>query len=73
MSFKELYKDRDEFYDPDWSPALVAAADALVHRLKVANPDMPLLEDMDIDSRDHYIIAAQHTVRAFYKEAERPL
>ena len=66
-----LYDDKDEFYDPDWSPALVAAADALVRRLKVAKPDLPYLNEMDIDSRDHYIIAARHAVRAFYKEAEK--
>lgn len=69
----DLNKDRDEFYDPDWSPSLVAAAASMVDRLRVARPDMSRLEDMDLDSRDHYIIAAQHTVRAFYKEAERPL
>lgn len=68
----DLYEDKDGFYDPDWSPPLVAAADALVRRLKVAKPSLPYLDEMDIDSRDHYIIAARHAVRAFYKEAEKP-
>lgn len=68
----DLYKDTDEYYDPDWAPPLVAAADALVRRLKVADPELPYLNEMDIDSRDHFILAARHAVRAFYKEAEKP-
>lgn len=69
----DLYADRDDFYNPDWSPPLVAAADALVRRLKVAKPDLPYLSEMDIDSQDHFILAARHAVRAFYREAEKTL
>lgn len=66
---KSLYDS--DFYDDDWSPALVAAATAMHRRLRVARPDWPEFDDLGIDSRDHYIIAAQHAVRAFYRAAEK--
>lgn len=71
-SREDLYKGSGEFYDPGWAPPLVAAATAMVNRLRIGDPDLPPLAEMDIDSRDHYIIAAQHAVRGFYREAERP-
>lgn len=68
----ELYKHSDEFYDPEEPRPIIAAATAMVSRLRVGDPDLPELDDMGIDSRDHFIIAARHAVRAFYREAERP-
>lgn len=68
---EDMYKDADEFYDPDWAPPLVAAATAMVNRLRVGDPDLPPLDEMGIGSRDHYIIAAKHAVRGFYREAEK--
>ena len=66
---KSLYDDN--FYDDDWSPALVAAAEAMYGRLRVARPDWDDFNDIGIDSRDHYIIAARNAVRAFHRQTEK--
>lgn len=60
-----------DFYDDDWSPALIAAAKAMYDRLRLARPDWDDFDNIDIDARDHYIIAARNAVRAFHRQAEK--
>lgn len=61
----------DNFYEQtDWSEPLLAAAAAMYGRLNVNNPEKPTFDNLDIDALDHYCIAAQHAVRAFYRAAD---
>lgn len=54
----------------EWSPHVEAAAKAMYKRLRIANPEKyPKWRDLDIDSLDHYCIAAQLAVDAFHKSA----
>lgn len=66
---KELYAD--DFFDLGWSKPSLAAGEAVYNRLKIGNPDATPFDDLDIDTLDHYCIAAKHAVRAFHREAER--
>ena len=65
---KSLYGDG--FFEDDRSHAIMAAGKALYGRLHFFREDAPAWEDLDIDTSDHYYIAARHAVRAFHREAE---
>lgn len=65
---KSLYGE--DFYDDTEPPALVAAARAMYGRLSLAAGEPEPFDDLSIDTRDHYIIAARHAIRAFYRSAE---
>ncbi len=56
-----------------WSPVVVAAAKAMYKRLRVADPDLPKWKRLDIDSTDHYCIAAQDAIEAFHRAAIEPV
>lgn len=58
------------FWDDEWPRPLVSAAIAMYGRLSLASEDPKPFKDLDIDTQDHYIIAARHAVRAFYRSAE---
>lgn len=60
----------EDFWDDYWPAPLVAAAKAMHGRLNIAVEDPEPFKDLDIDTQDHYIIAARHAVRAFYRSAE---
>lgn len=68
---KSLYNG--DFYAEKRSPALWAAAKALYGRLNFYKEDAAAWEDLDIDTIDHYYIAARHTVRAYNREAEKEI
>ena len=52
----------------EWSPHIEAAAKAMYKRLKL-HKDWPKWKGLDIDSFDHFCIAAQLAVNAFHKSA----
>lgn len=54
-----------------FSPAVRAAAKALYRRLRVADDSLPKWRRLDVDTRDHYCIAALAAVTAFQSEAAR--
>lgn len=60
----------DFYNESDWSEPLLAAAAAMYGRLNVNNPEKPTFDNLDIDAADHYCIAAQHAIRAFYRTAD---
>ncbi len=66
---KRLYASPDEFYNIKPTPPKEAAAKAMYGRLKGLYNN-PAWEDLDIDTQDHYRIAASHAIRAFYRTAE---
>ena len=52
----------------EWNPAIEVAAEAMYSRLRLANPEKyPKWKKLDIDSYDHYCIAAQKAIMAFYR------
>ncbi|WP_280505795.1 hypothetical protein [Nocardia farcinica] len=51
----------------------MAAAKAMYKRLRVADPDLPKWKRLDIDSTDHYCIAAQDAIEAFHRAAIEPV
>lgn len=54
----------------EWSPHIVAAAEAMYKRLRIADPERyPKWKHLDIDSLDHYYIAAEKAINAFHKSA----
>ena len=54
----------------EWSPHITAAAKAMYKRLCIENPEKyPKWRDLDIDSLDHYRIAAKLAVDAFHESA----
>lgn len=65
---KRLYASPDEFYNIKPTPPMEAAAKAMYGRLNFRGT--PPWEDLDIDTQDHYRIAANHAIRAFYRTAE---
>jgi hypothetical protein len=65
---KSLY-ERDFFKDKR-SPALMEASKALYGRLNFYKDDAPAWKDLDVDTADHYYIAARHAIRAFHRRAE---
>jgi len=66
---KSLYGS--SFFEDSRSAAVLAAGKAIYGRLNFYKEGAPAWEDLDIDTSDHYYIAAQHAVRAFHREAER--
>ncbi|WP_040828923.1 hypothetical protein [Nocardia jiangxiensis] len=61
-------------YASDWNPAVVAAAQAMYERLRVARPEWPAWDDLDdIDAIDHYCIAADLAIKAFVKHGLRAI
>lgn len=53
----------------EWSPAILAAAEAVYDRLTRDAPRWSELDD--VDARDHYCIAARNAVFAFHNQAAR--
>lgn len=66
---KSLYADQEKFYNLTPTRPMEAAAKAMYGRLKRFYKN-PAWEDLDIDTQDHYRIAARHAIRAFYRTAE---
>lgn len=56
----------------EWSPHIEAAAKAMYGRLNVLKKK-PKWEKLDIDSTDHYCIAAQKAIDQFYKSASKEI
>lgn len=51
-----------------WNPAIESAAEAMYSRLRIADPERyPEWGGLDIDSYDHYCIAAEKGIKAFYR------
>lgn len=60
------------FVSIEWSPHIIAAAKAMYKRLRIANREKyPKWRDLDIDSFDHYCIAAELAVDAFHESASK--
>ena len=58
----------------EWSPAILAAAEALYNRLRLTHSEWPKwskLAEIDEDAFDHYCIAARNTVFAFHNQAAK--
>jgi len=54
----------------EWSPHVEAAAKAMYSRLRIVNREKyPKWSKLDIDSTDHYCIAAKLAIEAFHKSA----
>lgn len=56
----------------EWSPAIEAAAEAIYERLRLTR-NGPKWSKVDVDTRDHYCIAARNAVVAFHNQAARPI
>lgn len=52
----------------EWSPHIEAAAKAMYKRLNVLK-NKPKWRDLDLDATDHYCIAAELAVKAFFESA----
>ncbi|MBO0676868.1 hypothetical protein JRC04_05285 [Mycolicibacterium sp. S2-37] len=53
----------------EWSPHILAAAEAMFDRLAINSARR--WDDLDIDAADHYCIAAKLAVDAFHQSATR--
>lgn len=63
-----------EFMEPGWNPAVVKAAKAMYRRLRIADRERyPKWRDLDIDSFDHYCIAAQLAIEAFHHHGTKTI
>lgn len=55
----------------EWSPAILAAAEAIYERLRLTRKGPKWSKLNDDDVIDHYCIAAQNAVFAFHNQAAR--
>lgn len=62
--------DVSGFLVTEWSPAIEAAAESIYERLRLTRKG-PKWKNVDIDTRDHYCIAARNAVVAFHNQAAR--
>ena len=58
------------FTEMEWSPAIDAAAEAIYERLRLTRKG-PKWAKVDVDTRDHFCIAARNAVVAFHNQAAR--
>lgn len=56
----------------EWSPAIDKAAEAIYERLRLTRKG-PKWAKVDVDTRDHYCIAARNAVIAFHNQAARDI
>jgi hypothetical protein len=56
----------NRFRSEEWNPVLVKAAKSMYARLRLGDDELPKWSKLDVDSRDHYLIAA----RDFFKAKE---
>lgn len=58
----------------EWSPHILAAAEAMYKRLRIVNKEKyPKWKHLDIDAADHYCIAAELAITSFHLSATRPI
>jgi hypothetical protein len=60
------------YVSSEWSPHVEAAAKAMYKRLNVLK-NKPRWRDSDIDSTDHYCIAAKLAIEAFHASAVKEI
>lgn len=61
----------DDYRDLGWTPGILAAASAIYGRLHLhSDKDTPTFSNTDIDTLDHYCIAAENAINAYKEEAE---
>lgn len=62
------------YVSSEWSPHVEAAAKAMYSRLRIANrEEYPKWSKLDIDSTDHYCIAAKLAIEAFHASAVKEI
>lgn len=69
---RDLYGHPDDYWRLITSKPLYEAAKAMYGRLALVEGHKKRVKfhKLDIDEIDHYVIAAQHAIRAFHRTAE---
>lgn len=67
--FAEAHYSEDDYASLGWSPEILAAASAIYGRIHLNDKEFPVFSQTDLDTLDHYCIAAENAINAYHRES----